>query len=75
MRRPFQIEGGLQKLLEAYNSHALRPLSESEVRFHEICLHLALAWYGDALAGGPGLPLDQVEARLRNLMRAVERLR
>ncbi len=73
VRRPFQIEHGLGKLLEAYNARSAHPILEPEVRFHEICLHLS--WWADALEGGPGLPLDQVEARLRNLKRAVERCR
>ena len=65
--------GGLRKLLEAYNARSARPLLEPEVRFHEICLHLS--WWADALDGGPGPPLDQVEPRLHNLVRATERLR
>lgn len=73
VRRPFQIEGGFHKLLEAYNARSARPLCESEVRFHEICLHVG--WWADALDRGSGPPLDQVEPRLRNLVRAVERLR
>jgi len=72
VRRPFQIAGGRRKLLEAYNARSARPLLEPEVRFHEICLHLS--WWADALDGGLGIPLDQVEPRLRNLVHAVERL-
>jgi aminoglycoside phosphotransferase (APT) family kinase protein len=72
VRRPFQVEGGLRKLLDAYNARSARPLFESDVRFNEICLHLS--WWSEAADGGSGPPPDQVEPRLRNLLRAVERL-
>lgn len=70
IRRPFQVQGGLTKLLDAYAEHSDIELREAEVRFHEIALHLR--WYWEAISGEEhGEPAPEVLARLRNLMRAV----
>jgi hypothetical protein len=52
-RRPFKIESGLRRLLDAYASHAPRPMQASEVRMHELCLtagryRAALEEYGES---------------------------
>jgi aminoglycoside phosphotransferase (APT) family kinase protein len=47
-RRPFQVTGGLQRLLEEYNRHAERPLSGADVHVYELCLRGKL--YQDAVA-------------------------
>lgn len=70
VRRPFQVQGGLTKLLDAYAEHSDVELRESEVRFHEIAFHLI--WYARAISGGEHRePAPAVLARLRNLLRAV----
>jgi aminoglycoside phosphotransferase (APT) family kinase protein len=71
-RRPFQVEGGLEKLFEAYNGRSDRPLRERDVRLHEVCLHLG--WYADALEGVRGTNVETAETRLESFMRAAERL-
>lgn len=71
VRQPFQIAGGLAKLLAAYAERSGVELREREVRFHEIGLHLE--WLLRALSGEAEVePAPAVLARLRNLMRAVE---
>jgi aminoglycoside phosphotransferase (APT) family kinase protein len=45
VRRPFQASGGFEKLLDAYNERAARPVLAREVRFHELCL--VLRWHRD----------------------------
>ncbi len=68
--RPFQVPGGLTKLLKAYAEHSDVALSESEVRFHEIALHLR--WFAEALPGTrTHEPTKTFRAKLRNLLWAV----
>ena len=70
VRRPFQIDGGMRRLIETYCGAGGREVSEEQVRFHEICLHLR--WYRSALAGEPGVEsAESILARLRNVVRAV----
>lgn len=38
IRRPFQVDGGLERLLEAYANAGGAPIAPSDVRFHELCL-------------------------------------
>lgn len=66
-RRPFQVERGLEKLLEAYHRHGATGVTIEHVRLHELCL--VAGWYRDALVGrGPHAP-DEELARLRSLLR------
>lgn len=37
-RRPFEVDHGLERLLEAYEDAGGRPLSAAHVHFHELCL-------------------------------------
>ncbi len=70
IRRPFQAPEGLTKLLDAYTEHSDVELRESEVRFHEIALHLR--WYAETFSDEEhGEPAPSIRARLRNLLRAV----
>jgi len=46
-RRPFQTEGGLQLLLEAYNAAGGARIEPVDVHLFELCL--AAGWYHDAL--------------------------
>jgi aminoglycoside phosphotransferase (APT) family kinase protein len=67
VRRPFQVERGLEKLLEAYHLHAGTGVSIEQVRLHELCL--VAGWYRDALVGGGPHAPDEELARLRSLLR------
>jgi len=73
VRKPFQVVDGMERLLEVYNAAAMGdgrpPLTELDVRFHEITLHLR--WYRDDRAGVPSAGLGGVLARLRNLVNFV----
>ena len=37
VRRPFQVERGLEKLLEAYHRHGGTGVTIEQVRLHELC--------------------------------------
>jgi aminoglycoside phosphotransferase (APT) family kinase protein len=42
VRRPFQVSGGLQRLLEEYHRAGGRPVSIADVYLHELCLRAKL---------------------------------
>ena len=67
VRRPFQTERGLEKLLEAYGRHGGTGVTIEHVRLHELCL--VAGWYRDALAGHGVHAPDQELARLGGLLR------
>lgn len=48
-RKPFQVAGGFEKLLDAYLDAGGQPLLAAHVRIHELCL--LAAWYRDAVEG------------------------
>jgi aminoglycoside phosphotransferase (APT) family kinase protein len=55
VRRPFQIDRGMDRLLEAYALAGGSELARSAVHFHELAL--AARWYREALNGdGPNSP-------------------
>ena len=66
-KQPFQIAGGLARLLEAYEAHGGRGVTPQHVRVHELCL-VALA-YRDALAGQSTQPPEHVLDRMGALVR------
>ena len=66
VRRPFQIDGGLERLLDVYAAAGGASVSAAQVRVHELCL--AANWYRDALAGRAEPP-DQALARFRGILR------
>ena len=67
VRRPFQIEGGLDRLLQAYARAGEAEVERKHVRLHELAL--AARWYRDALSGqSPHAPAQQLQF-LRSLLR------
>lgn len=68
-KQPFQIAGGLARLLEAYEAHGGRGVAPEHVRLHELCL-VAHA-YREALAGRnaqpPAFELDRMRSLVRRL--------
>jgi aminoglycoside phosphotransferase (APT) family kinase protein len=67
VRRPFQIEGGMDLLLEAYARAGGAEVERKHVRLHELAL--AARWYRDALNGqSPHAPAQQLQF-LRTLLR------
>ena len=46
-RRPFQMAGGLDRLLAAYAAAGGGSIARSEVHLHELCM--AARWYREAL--------------------------
>lgn len=66
VRRPFQIDGGLERLLDVYAAAGGANVSAAQVRVHELCL--AANWYREALAGRAEPP-DEALARFRAILR------
>ncbi len=67
VRRPFQIDRGLERLLEAYRTRGGADVTIAQVRVHELCI--AARWLGDSLAGRGVHPPDEQLGRLRGLLR------
>jgi aminoglycoside phosphotransferase (APT) family kinase protein len=67
VRRPFQADRGMDRLLEAYARAGGAELERTHVRLHELAL--AARWYRDALRGeSPHAPAQQLQF-LRSLLR------
>jgi len=68
-RQPFQVTGGLDRLLEAYRAHGGRDVTVAHVRVHELCLMGRS--YEDALSGetphAPGHYLTMLDGLLRRV--------
>lgn len=68
-KQPFQMAGGLTRLLEAYERHGGRGVAPEHVRIHELCL-IGHA-YREALAGRgvqpPSFELQRMGSLLRRL--------
>lgn len=71
VRNPFQVGGGLHKLLEAYAAAGGRHIRPAEVHLHELCM--VASWYRQALEerGGEALADD----RLGRLDKILDRAR
>lgn len=66
-RRPFQIDRGLERLLEAYREHGGREVAVDHVRVYELCL--VAGWYREAVTGqGAHPPAAEID-RMRGLLR------
>ncbi|WP_437840194.1 phosphotransferase family protein [Sorangium sp. So ce1153] len=67
-RRPFQIDHGLTRLLDAYATQGRPRIEASAVRLYELCL--AGRWYRNALEGkGGGEPPDQSLGHVERILR------
>ena len=66
-RRPFQIDRGLERLLEAYREHGGREVAADHVHVYELCL--VAGWYRDAVSGHGGHPPAHEIDRMRSLLR------
>ncbi|XXT25276.1 aminoglycoside phosphotransferase family protein [Sorangium sp. So ce429] len=67
-RRPFQIDHGLTRLLDAYAAQGRPRIEASAVHLYELCL--AGRWYRNALEGkGGGEPPDQSLRHVENVLR------
>lgn len=66
VRRPFQVDRGLDRLLEAYAAAGGLPLTAADVHFYELCL--AAGWYREARSGKGPHPPDQERQRLRGIL-------
>ena len=72
VRKPFQVAGGLERLLEAYREHG-GDVTAEQVRVYELCL--AAGRYRDSLEGLDPHPPDQTLALLRGLVKRTMRTR
>jgi aminoglycoside phosphotransferase (APT) family kinase protein len=67
VRRPFQIQGGMDRLLEAYARAGGAEIDRKHVRIHELAL--ATRWYREATSGESAhAPIQQLQF-LRSLLR------
>jgi aminoglycoside phosphotransferase (APT) family kinase protein len=67
VRRPFQIERGLERLLDAYAACSPRRIAASAVHLHELCL--AGRWYREAVEGANARePEDQALRRVEQVL-------
>ena len=69
VRRPFQIDRGLERLLEAYREHGGRDVAADHVHVYELCL--VAGWYREAVSGQwahpPAAEIDRMRSLLRRL--------
>jgi aminoglycoside phosphotransferase (APT) family kinase protein len=67
VRRPFQIDGGMHRLLDAYTRFGGRAVAADHIHVYE--LGMAVAFYRDCLRSGRGEQPAEALARLRNMLR------
>jgi aminoglycoside phosphotransferase (APT) family kinase protein len=66
-KRPFDVDRGLERLLDVYRAHGGRDLSVSEVRLHELAL--VTRWYREAVAARGHRSAEGERGRLRSLLK------
>jgi aminoglycoside phosphotransferase (APT) family kinase protein len=68
VRRPFQVENGLARLLDAYRAAGGQSVTAAQVHLHELCL--AMRWYRDSLDPARRVhPAEQELNRLRGIFK------
>lgn len=67
VKRPFQIDRGMERLLEAYRSNGGAHVAASDVHFYELCL--AAGWVCDELASKDNAAIEHASQPLRSLLR------
>jgi aminoglycoside phosphotransferase (APT) family kinase protein len=66
-KRPFQIDRGLERLLDAYRQHGGRDVAADHVHVYELCL--VAGWYRDAVSTrGPHSAANEL-GQMRSLLR------
>jgi thiamine kinase-like enzyme len=65
VKQPFQIAGGLDRLLDAYRAHSGLEVATNQVHLHELCL--IAGWHRAALMGEGPPAFDRVRSLLRRL--------
>lgn len=66
-KRPFQIDRGMERLLEAYGSNGGDHVTAADVQFYEVCL--AAGWVCDELASKDHAVIEHATQPLRSLLR------
>jgi aminoglycoside phosphotransferase (APT) family kinase protein len=67
VKQPFQIDRGLERLLDAYRDRGGRDIAADHVHVYELCL--IAGWYRDAVSGqGTHSPAHEID-RMRSLLR------
>jgi aminoglycoside phosphotransferase (APT) family kinase protein len=67
VKRPFQIDRGMERLLDAYAHFGGRPVEADHIHFYELVM--AAGWYRDALLSKEGGSPQGAQDRLRSLLR------
>lgn len=65
VRQPFQLNGGLDRLLDAYRAHGGMEVSADQVHLHELCL--LAGWHHAALSAERPPAIGQLRSLLRRL--------
>jgi aminoglycoside phosphotransferase (APT) family kinase protein len=74
VKQPFQLPGGLDRLIESYRLHGGdEAVTCDHVRLHELCMFAG--WYRAALAGVGTQPPADVLGRLRGMLARMQRSR
>jgi aminoglycoside phosphotransferase (APT) family kinase protein len=66
-KRPFQIDGGMERLLDAYRAHGGREVTAAEVQVHELCM--IANDYREAAAGRRAQAPEHERDRMRGFLR------
>lgn len=67
VKRPFQIDRGMERLLEAYGNNGGGHVTAPDVHFYEVCL--AAGWVCDELASKDNALIEHATQPLRSLLR------
>ena len=67
VKRPFQIDRGMERLLEAYRSNGGGHVTAPDVHFYEVCL--AAGWVCNELASKDNAMIQHAAQPLRSLLR------
>jgi Phosphotransferase enzyme family len=71
-KKPFAIDRGLERLLDAYATFGPWRIAAHDVHFYELCL--LARWYRDELDGnGPGESIESQWGRMRNALARARR--
>jgi aminoglycoside phosphotransferase (APT) family kinase protein len=68
-RRPFQVSGGLEKLLAAYRSAGGETISPVAVHFYEVCM--TAGWVRDAMRSRDQALVEHAAIPLQSLLRRI----
>jgi len=72
-RRPFQVDRGMERLLETYRSNGGARVAAPDLHFYEVCL--AAGWVCDELASNDNAQIEHAAQPLQSLLRRLGKAR